>query len=137
MSTEGDGVAERIVRIRALLVAELHDAAFIAGIHRAAEAVVRAPRGSLVTQDLVADVLGDTYTGALTWNPERGPDPRDRVDDGCSCTHAGAGSANRRARSSVHRARQGRCAMLRPMPAGAPPSVSARTLDADESTHDG
>jgi len=73
MSIEGDGDAVRIVRIRALLVAELHDAAFVAGIHRAAEAVVRAPRGSLVAQDLLADVLGDTYTGTLTWNPERVP----------------------------------------------------------------
>jgi hypothetical protein len=57
--------------IRATVVALLRDADQMARMHRAAEIAARVPRGSLVAQEIVADVVADTYEGVLTWNPER------------------------------------------------------------------
>jgi hypothetical protein len=42
-------------------------------MHRAAAAIIRVPRSALAARELVADVIGDTYTGTLAWDPDHVP----------------------------------------------------------------
>jgi hypothetical protein len=70
MCKAGDSCADRRLRVRTLLAAKLDDAVSVARVHRAVEAAVRAPRDSMVVQDVVADVIADTYAGTLYWDPE-------------------------------------------------------------------
>lgn len=45
----------------------------MARVHRAVEFYAGVARDSLIARELVADVVGDTYFGRLTWRPERVP----------------------------------------------------------------
>ncbi|MEO7732164.1 MAG: hypothetical protein ABIY55_14410 [Kofleriaceae bacterium] len=52
---------------------KLRDAQFVEGVHRVAAAIARVRWGSLAARELVADVIGDTYTGTLKWDPDHVP----------------------------------------------------------------
>jgi hypothetical protein len=52
---------------------QLRDRGAMERVHRAAERYARVERDSLFARELVADVVGDTALGQLTWNPARVP----------------------------------------------------------------
>jgi hypothetical protein len=64
-------VGDELLQVQQAVIAFLRDDDQRALVHRAAEIAARVPHGSLVAQELVADVANDTYCGVLAWEPER------------------------------------------------------------------
>jgi hypothetical protein len=67
------GPEPSLAYVRARLEEKLRDAQLVEGVHRVVAAIARVPWGSLAARELVADVIGDTYTGMLTWDPGHAP----------------------------------------------------------------
>lgn len=61
--------------VRAELISNLRDVELMSQVHRAVEACTRTSRGSLIARELVGDVVGDIYRGALSSDP-RVPFPK-------------------------------------------------------------